>query len=526
MKDVYDVVVVGAGHNALTTAAYLAKTGLSVVVFEKNSWVGGGVVTRELTLPGFKHDSHSTGHIFIQGNPMITKDELGLQSKYGLEYITPASYFTSLFPDHQVIQTFGSLEKTCESISKYSKKDAESYRNFVKKSEALLPLFEHGLFNPPTPFGSFMAFLEQSPAGRDLMGDLSKSAWDIVNDLFENERVKMHFMRWASECMMAPETKGTGSVLFLMCTFTHKHNAKFPKGGSGVLSDALVRCIEDNGGEVYTDSEAVKINVVNGKAKSVLLKNGVTVEGRKSIVASIHPHLLNDFIEGVLDERISSLLSKVSLSDYAAINTHYALNEPPKYIAETNIDDSFAVETQPGSMEEFRKVFDAYRYREIPEHLGLLSICTTNADPSRAPDNKATLYLYTFVPGVIKGGKLSDWKSIGESVADKMLQGIRKVTENMGDDNILGRAIETPYDFQNHNPSFQNGDIIGAALVIDQYMGRRPFPEMANYTVPDIGSLYIVGPFMHPGGGVIGGGRPAAIKILDDLNIESTFIGQ
>jgi phytoene dehydrogenase-like protein len=524
MKNKYDVVVVGAGHNSLVTAAYLAVEGLSVAVFEKNDWIGGGVVTRELTVPGFKHDSHSTGHIFIQGNPLIAKDELKLQEKYGLEYITPACYFTSLFPDGKVLQTFGSLEKTCQSIAKYSEKDADSYRRFVRKSEQLLPLFEHGLFNPPAGFGSFMSFLDQSPNGKDLIGDLNKSAWDIVNDLFENDRVKMHFMRWSSECMMGPETKGTGAVLFLMCTFTHKHNAKFPKGGSGVLSDSLVRCIEDHGGEVYTNAAVKKLEVKGGKAKHIVLENGEIIEANRAVVASIHPHLLEDFVDGQIDERLAYLAKRVSLSDYAAINTHYALNEAPKYIADEDIDQSFAVETQPETMDEFRGIFDAYRYGKIPEHLSLLSICTSNADPSRAPKDKSTLYLYTFVPGLVENGSLSDWQRHGEVVADKMLNGLRKVTSNMSDDNILGRAYETPYDFQMHNPSFRNGDIIGAALVIDQYMGRRPFSEMANYAVPGIESLYLVGPFMHPGGGVIGGGRPAAIKILNDLNIKSSVI--
>ncbi|HEY7841496.1 MAG TPA: FAD-dependent oxidoreductase, partial [Gammaproteobacteria bacterium] len=79
-----DIAVIGSGHNGLTAAAYLAKAGKKVLVLERNGWFGGGVITQELTVPGFRHDRHSMAHIFIQANPLIRNDELGLLSKYGL----------------------------------------------------------------------------------------------------------------------------------------------------------------------------------------------------------------------------------------------------------------------------------------------------------------------------------------------------------------------------------------------------------------------------------------------------------
>lgn len=84
-----DIIAIGSGHNGLVAAAYLAVAGKRVLVLERNAWFGGGVVTRELTLPGFHHDQHSMSHIFIQGNPLLLNDELGLHGKYGLRYIRP-----------------------------------------------------------------------------------------------------------------------------------------------------------------------------------------------------------------------------------------------------------------------------------------------------------------------------------------------------------------------------------------------------------------------------------------------------
>ena len=96
---IYDVIAIGSGHNGLVAAAYMAAAGKKVLVLERNAWFGGGVVTRELTVPGFHHDQHSMAHIFIQGNPLLKNDELGLKSKFGLRYMFPEMPMISVFED-------------------------------------------------------------------------------------------------------------------------------------------------------------------------------------------------------------------------------------------------------------------------------------------------------------------------------------------------------------------------------------------------------------------------------------------
>ncbi|MBB5684820.1 phytoene desaturase family protein [Sphingobium boeckii] len=520
MAGISDVIVVGAGHNSLTTAAYLAAAGLKVTVFEKNEYPGGGVVSLEKTLPGFKHDLHSTGHIFIQANPLIEKDELGLQAKFGLEYLSAGCYFTSLFPDGTVLQTFSDLDKSCESIAQFSQKDADSYRAFVKKSELLLPMFQMALFNPPMGFGTFAAMLEGTPDGKSMLGDILGSAWDMVHRLFEHDKVRMHYMRWASEGMIGPETNGTGSILYMQGSFCHRYNCKFPKGGSGELSHSLVRCIEHHGGEVVLNAPVKKLLMDGGRATGVELADGSVHRAKRAVVASVHPKLLDAFTDGALDDQTRYGIAGIKFSDYAAVNTHYALNEAPNYKGAEYANDSFAVEAQPATMKEFRQIFDDLRYGEIPAHISVLSICNTNHDPARAPEGKHTLYLYTFMPYALADGGPEKWHEIKEQVADQMLDQLRKITTNMGDDNILGRYVESPRDMEICSPSFQRGDICGVGLFASQFMGRRPTPELGNYTVPGIKDLYLVGPFMHPGGGVIGGGRPVAIKIFQDLGMK------
>ena len=112
MSNTYDIVTVGSGHNGLVAAAYLAAAGKKVLVLERNEWFGGGVVTRELTRPGFRHDQHSMSHIFIQGNPMLVNDELGLLSKYGLRYLFPEVPMMSVFEDGRTLRLHRDPERS------------------------------------------------------------------------------------------------------------------------------------------------------------------------------------------------------------------------------------------------------------------------------------------------------------------------------------------------------------------------------------------------------------------------------
>jgi len=520
MAENYDIVVVGSGHNGLTAAAYLASAGLSVKVLEKNEFYGGGVVTREVTAPGFKHDLHSTGHIFIQANPLILNDELGLKSDFGLEYVNPEAYFGCVFEDGSSLVTYTGLDKTCAAIAEHSKRDAVAYHVFVEKCQRMLTMFTMGLFNPPSTYGAFMAVLDQSPEGRDVIGEMHRSAYDIIMDLFENEKVRMHFLKWAGESMQGPEVKGTGINLYLMCGMTHTHPNGLPVGGSGALSDSLVRCIEHHGGEVSTGCNVMRLLKSGNRATGVVLDDGTEYHAKRAVIGCIHPHLLNDFVGGDLEDTLQANLSRVQPASYSAMNTHYALKEAPVYKAGGDVGRCFAVETHRGGLRDMREMFDEFRYGRVPKDLSLLSICNSNHDPSRAPNGQATLYLYHFMPFDLEDGGSAQWDVIKDEVADRLLEELQLFTTNMGSDNIIARHVESPLDFVRHTPSMQHGDILGAGMYLDQILGRRPIPEVADYTVDGLESFYLCGPFMHPGGGVIGGGRPVAIKMMSDMGLD------
>src|ERR1700722_10674775 len=124
----YDLIVVGSGHIGLTCAAYLAKSGMKVLILERNDWYGGGVVTKEILAPGFMFDLHSALHVNIQANPLIINDELKLKSKYGLKYLYPDAVYSTMFEDGTSLITYKDVDRTCESIARISPRDAEAYR--------------------------------------------------------------------------------------------------------------------------------------------------------------------------------------------------------------------------------------------------------------------------------------------------------------------------------------------------------------------------------------------------------------
>jgi len=163
-----DIIAIGSGHNGLVAAAYMAQAGKKVLVLERNAWFGGGVVTRELTVPGFRHDQHSMAHIFIQGNPLLKNDDLGLKSKFGLRYVFPEMPMMSVFEDGTTLGMYRDRERTVADIAKFSKKDAEAFRKLADMAATFLPMIQSQMYSPPVPVGASYALMDQSREGREL----------------------------------------------------------------------------------------------------------------------------------------------------------------------------------------------------------------------------------------------------------------------------------------------------------------------------------------------------------------------
>lgn len=513
----HDVVVIGAGHNGLTLAAYLAKSGLDVCVIERQDIVGGTVATRELTLPGFKHEVGAYMHGIIQANPLIRLDELGLKSKYGLKYIYPEKMFEAVFPDGHTMCFYRDLEKTCASIAQFSSKDAESYRSFFKASNRMLKIASVAMFTPVPKWGAMMAFLDASDEGREFTRTIMSSSADITDEWFENEAVKIAITRFASEMMISPYEVGTGNAMFFASSL-HSGGYGLVEGGSGGLSNALASCLKDLGGSIKLSSPVKSVKIVSGEAKGVILENGDEIFASRAIVSNVNVRqLFLDMIDQAsLTPEFTTKVKRIKPSAFSAMNIAIATRKAPAF-KNGNPCDAMFTEINPW-IDEYRRIFEEYNH-DIPSSKMPLIAVPTVYDPTRAPGGQHTVYIYHYEPYNLRDGGPAKWEETKENIAREIINVLGDHIDGLDSSNILGMKVFSPLDIERYNPAMQSGDIMHIASSIAQSYGNRPVGGWGQYRTP-VNKLYMCGASTHPGGGVTGGGRAAALLVMEDMGID------
>ncbi len=516
MAKTYDVVAIGAGHNGLVAAAYLAAAGKRVLVLERNAWLGGGVVTRELTVPGFRHDQHSMAHIFIQGNPLLKNDELRLKSRYGLRYVVPDIPLQSIFEDGATLALYRDRERTRAEIAKFSRRDAEAYVRLASAAAQWMPMIASTLYAAPAPMGATTALMDQSREGRALWRTTQMSTHDLLSSTFEHDRVRMHFARVAGENLVSPDEKATALGVFVFVGFLEAYGFGVAVGGSGALTDALVASIRDHGGEVLSGVDVARVVVKGGRARGVQTSDGREIAAGDCVIGAIHPHRLGEMVEAV-DPQIAAAAAATEVSPNACITVHAALKAP---LTTRSGEPLRAVMTEllPSDYQTLRRSFDELRYGNLAPYplIGLGSL--SQFDPSRVPSGAATLHAWDYVPYVRSDGR--SWDEAKGQYAERMLEHMRRFLPNLTSENILAYHCDSPLDMERTSRSFVHGDLHGIAMSTYQSGSHRPTPELGQYTVPGVERLYLVGPFQHPGGGVFGAGRATAVKIFEDLRLD------
>ncbi|MBZ5699099.1 MAG: NAD(P)/FAD-dependent oxidoreductase [Acidobacteriia bacterium] len=511
--DRFDIVVAGAGHNSLAATAYLAKAGYRCLVLEGRPIVGGGAKTAELTLRGFKHDTCSSTHIFIQANPMLRNNELNL-GDYGLEYINPDPIYHTAFPDGGYITQWRDLDRTCAEFAKFSKKDALAFRRMYNEFQAVESLFNAVSF-APVGFGkSLNDRLAEHPKGKFWQRRLAMSYWDILRDNFEDDHCRA-FMLLSPWGHQAPQNPMTGRAAYQVIS-QQSTGRPIPKGGSGKLTEALAHFIEAHGGVILTNKSVHRLIVENGKCAGVECTDGSSYRADKAVLSTIHIKQLvdmaprelwgQDFIDGV----------DTWQGETTECNASYATTEPLRFPVEGGTLTPVHSSVLANSARALRFAYDYARSAVNMEDPPLSLICATVADPTRAPAGMHTIKVIGYQPYDLKEGP-QHWDAIKEQVAESQLKYLRRFTPSLSDDKILARIVESPLDIERMNPHNWHGSCHAGSADPAQSGAMRPMPGWAQHRMP-IPGLYQTGGTTHPGGSITGApGRNAATVMLKDF---------
>lgn len=514
----YDVIVAGGGHNGLICGLVLARKGLKVLVLERSQWLGGGVVTREVTLPGFKHDMYGSSHVWIHANAEFVKLLPELQ-QHGLQYVYAKDHITG-HPYHEGpgIIVYNDVDKTCATIAYYSEKDAKRYREIYDGFVDIKDGFVHQMFHPPTPPGMLDAMMVNSEAGLEMLRNYQMSPYDFTMENFEHPIVQSFIMGWATAPGIRPDQEGRGQIFYIMIPAIHVYGESIPVGGTDQLPWACARAIEARGGKVVLNAPVTRFIVEGQKAVGVELADGQRITADKAVVSNIDPtHTFLDLVEdGVLEERFLRKVRNFSYGEFTIVRAHFALNEPPKYKCSDEMNKT-AFQRIFGSVQDIKQQYAELSMGLPPSNPFLWVACWTLVDPSRAPAGKHTLIMDTFVPQRLASGE--SWEDLGEDfIWNVELPKLQEYTTNMTRDNILAAYIDTGPSLERDNPCFVDGSTTGGAMKMYQSGYFRPFAGWSQYRTP-IEGLYMTGPHCHPGGAISGAGTITAGVILEDLGL-------
>jgi phytoene dehydrogenase-like protein len=525
MKEPYDAIVIGAGHNGLVTATYLAKAGLRVVLLERRELVGGAAVTEEV-FPGFKFDTGA--HCISRLHPKVVSD---LQlADHGLELLPldPAVFSPTLDGGHLLL--WRTPEVTVDSIGQLSDKDAKRWNGFaalVTKASGLL----ESLYSAPP----------------DILSKKTKDVWELLKlagrlrrlgkrDMTEVLRVlPMTTVELLDEWFESDLLKGTlGAVgitgLFqgpmaagTALLFLHHHvGAKQGvlratlrvRGGMGGLSRALESTARSAGVEIRTSAWVERIVAEAGVATGVVLVDGEEIAGRR-IVSNADPsrtfcglldpfNLDPDFMRRVRNIKFKGARARVNL----------ALGQLPDFSCLPGDGPHLRglISVSP-SLEYLERAFDDAKYGEPSREPYLEAVIPSLTDPSLAPAGKHVMSIVVqYAPYHLKDGVWDEARR--EALGDRVVKTLAAYAPNL-ESAILHRQVLTPLDLE-AVLGLTEGNIYHGEMTLDQLFFMRPVPGWARYRSP-VEGLYLCGAGTHPGGGVTGvPGYNAAREILRD----------
>jgi len=517
----FDGIIIGAGHNGLITAAYLAKAGLRVAVFDRRPDVGGAFTTVELSAPGFKFNTHAL-YCKLHDGPVHSDLEL---ERYGVTYLFPNPKKAYVRHDSYFIY-YQDVERTYNSIKRISLKDAETFKKVARQwQQWYLDFILPELYSTPRPPEELAAEIAKKPGGREYLDVVQNlSPVQYAKELFESEFCRLSIFRGTVSAEYDPTTKGIPALVFATIINWFAGRTAMVRGGTRHIPQALERIIKEHGGTIFTGQPVTRILVEDGVAKGIALADGREIRAKRFVASSIDPVHTFMFMVGDdhLTPEVRARLAAYKFSESSLFRVHLALKERPVFGVsrlEPAVNEAWMYTIGFESSEDFVKMATQARAGLVPDIAGTTGAVITTADPSQAPPGQHVAYVGISVAFELANGGAAKWVDVAEETSLKLLEKFREYAPNMTPDKIAGRFAYTPKDIEEYLPNMINGDICHGKMCPEQLGYNRPWPGMSQYRT-FIDRLYLCGASTHPGGHATGAsGYNGANAIAEGLGI-------
>ena len=525
--DIYDAVVVGAGHNGLTAAAYLARAGLTTLVLERREILGGCCVTEEIA-PGCR--ASTTYYVASMFRPEVISD-LRL-ADHGLQMVPCDPAVQVAFPNGQVIPWWINNDRARAEFKTISAEDAETFIRVDHQLKKLARYLQPFFMQPPPEIdtSSIHGWTELIRVGKKFLGISNQEVSQLVSFLtgslgefldhnYESEKMRTMFL--ANNVYGkhgGPYQPGTAIGLLFHLLSGGEHELQgfsgHVMGGMGAITQALAASGRNFGVEICTSMPVAQIDIRQGRARGVVLEDGTEIRSRivlsnadpKRTFLNMVPasELPSEFLHAIRGIKMAGPCAKVNL----------VLAEEPCFTgtraSATPLERTFY--TLVPSLEFAERCYDIAKFGEIPDELWVDCVVSSNADASLAPEGKHILTC--FVQYVPYGLRQGTWDEKRELLGDRVIKKIAEYAPNVPDA-VVARQVLTPLDLERIY-GLTEGNIFHGDLRLEQLFFMRPVAGWAQYRTP-IEGLYLCGAGTHPGGGVTGApGHNAAHQVLRD----------